>query len=232
MKKSNVIPSDSEGSGQIPPPQGGTERSRCARNDTGNLLQVFICVLLLSACSNLPAPPPDQYFRLITPPAAAVSVNAARIQVETVEAHGIYAERPLLFRENGKAGATQQYRYDLWSEPPAKILRDTLVEHLRAQYGAERVWTSEARAPADFVVRGRLRALEQLLESGGVRALLSLEFVVTDAEGNVVAVSESSEEIPAASPTTADFVAALNQGLARAYTTFDQRLAQVIATRK
>ncbi len=185
--------------------------------------------LVLAACSSLPAPPPDQYFRLSTPPAASAVASAVRIQVENVEAHGIYSERPLLFRTGG---ATQQYRYELWAEPPAKMLRNTLVDHLRSQYGSEKVWTSEARSPADLVVRGRLRALEQLLDGNNARALLSLEFVVTDAEGTVIAVSESSEEVPAASSAAADFVAALNQGLTRAYAGLDRRLAQAVAGRK
>jgi len=193
---------------------------------------LLLLALLLQACSSLPPPPADRYFRLSSPPAAATppSTGLKRIQVESFEAHGVYAERPLLFRAGGKAGATQQYRYDLWSEPPAKMLRDILVDHLRAQYSAERVWTSEARAPADFVVRGRLRALDQLLEGGSARGLLDLEFVVTDAEANVVAVSEYSEEIAAASAGAADFVAALNQGLSRAYAALDRQLAPLLLT--
>ncbi len=195
-------------------------------------LTVFVAVLLVQACSNLPAPPPDQYFRLATPPAAAAVSSAVRIQVENVEAHGVYAERPLLYRSGGKSAAAQQYRYELWAEPPAKMLRNTLVDHLRSQYGADRVWTSEARARADFVLRGRLRALDQLREGAGGRALLSLEFLVNDAEGNVVAVFEYSEEIPAASISVSDYVAALNQGLTRAYTGLGRRLALAVADKK
>lgn len=190
---------------------------------------VFASALLASGCGSLPAPPPDQYFRLNAPPAAAAVSSGVRIQVEHVEAHGVYAERPLLFRSGGKSGATQQYRYELWSEPPAKMLRNTLVDHLRSQYGAERVWTSEARSPADLTVRGRLRAMEQVMDGASARALLSLEYVVNDAEGNVIAVFEFNEEIAASSANVNDFVAALNQGLARAYAGLDRRLAQAIA---
>ena len=191
--------------------------------------------MLALGCSSVPAPPPDQYFHLATPAsttAAQTPTGEVRIQVETIEANGIYAERPLLFRTEGLQAAIQQYRYDLWAEPPAKMLRDTLVEHLRAQYGAERVWTSEARAHADFSVRGRVRALEQLVQTGAAKAALSLEYVVSGADGEVVTVYEYKEEIPAASTTVADYVAALNQALTRAYAGLDRRLAQSVSAKK
>src|SRR5438067_2180083 len=86
----------------------------------------FVVAMVLAACSIEP-PPPDRFFRIaVAPPAAAASAGF-RVQVEPVEAAGLYTERPLVFERDGNGGALEQYHYYFWTESPDLLLVDALI---------------------------------------------------------------------------------------------------------
>lgn len=170
--------------------------------------------LLVAGCASRPLPA-ELYYRLdsAVPGPPAVS-DAPAVLVEGFNAHGLYAERPLIFRRPQAQGALEQYRHQFWVEPPAQMLADGLHRTLRQALGEARVQPRSARTRADWVVRPRLRRLEQVLDgAGGSVAEYAVDYFVTD-ESNaprfVLSFEEkmaSADDSPAAFAKTASDLA-------------------------
>lgn len=174
-------------------------------------LAAFTVLLLLAACASAPVPA-DLYYSLTPTPEAGLSPLKARLMVEPLQLGGVYAERPLLFR---RGMALAQYRHQFWSESPALMWRNALIDHLRAS-GAANVVTPETRVVADYVIRGRIKRMEQILDQD-VQALLALEFAVTDVTGHNLLLIEFEEQQVLASDEPADYAGAINQLAGRAF---------------
>lgn len=181
--------------------------------------------LALAACSSAPAQP-QRYFRLTAVPVEVRLEFPATIIVGAVEAYGVASERPLLYRSSADSRALEQYHYSLWSEPPAIMLRDVLVGHLRAAFGADRVLAVDTRLRPEYRVRTRLKRLEQIPAKNAPRAALGLEFTVTGAQDEILFVLDFSEEVTAAGNSVEDHVAALEGLMARACRELEHRLVQ------
>lgn len=179
-----------------------------------------VVLLALAGCSVAPAPP-ERYYRVEVAPAAGAASPGGRIAVESFETYGIYNERALLFRAG--SGALEQYHYQFWAEPPGVMLRDALVAYLRGAYGADRVLPAGGRARGDFTLRARLRKLEHLPGSPP-QAALAVEFTVTDRDDQPRLTLAFDETAVAAGPSAEDFVAAMDQLVAKAYARLAERL--------
>jgi ABC-type uncharacterized transport system auxiliary subunit len=173
---------------------------------------VVIAAIALGGCSVDPATP-TRYYRVEVATSAARDDFRGRIVVEPFEAYGIYTERPLVFRSGG---ALEQYNYALWAEPPAVMLRDSLIVHLRAAFGSSQVLQAGGRARGDFTVRPRLKRLDHQL-GGKAQAAFAVEFRVTDAEDNERVLLTFDETAPVGGNSVEDFVAATDRLAARAY---------------
>ncbi|HSW11655.1 MAG TPA: ABC-type transport auxiliary lipoprotein family protein [Solimonas sp.] len=137
--------------------------------------------LLLSACAATP-PVPDVYYRLDLPDVARLGSLERSIVVEPVRAQGVYAERPLLYA-NGST--LRQYAHHFWAEPPALALQGALMEALRGA-GATQVRSADLRTVGDLVIRSRLRRMELVTDTAEPRALLAIDFTVSDRSGAVL----------------------------------------------
>jgi ABC-type uncharacterized transport system auxiliary subunit len=189
---------------------------------------ILALTVALAACSSAPSQP-QRFFRLTAAPAETRAEFPATINIGAVEAYGVAAERPLLYRASADSRALEQYHYSLWSEPPPIMLRDALVGHLRAAFGADRVLAVDTRLRPEYRVRTRLKRLEQILARNAPRAALGLEFTVTGAQDEVLFVLDFSEEATAAGNSVEDHVAALEGLMARACHELERRLVQAAA---
>lgn len=167
--------------------------------------------LLLASCASAPVPA-DLYYSLT--PASELEANPikTRLVVESFQFGGVYAERPLLFK---RGEALAQYRHQFWAESPALMWRNALIDHLRAS-GAANVVTPETRVAADYVIRARVKRMEQILDQD-MQALLALEFAVTDAAGHNLLIIEFEQQQALASDDPADYAKAISQLAGRAF---------------
>ncbi len=96
-------------------------------------LATLALAALLAGCGS--APVPDQsYYRL--PPAVDVqplaqAAIADPILVDTFLADGLHDEQAILYATS-EGGSLKAYHYQLWNDPPARLLQRRLIARLRA----------------------------------------------------------------------------------------------------
>jgi uncharacterized lipoprotein YmbA len=193
-------------------------------------MQVLVVALALTACSVSPTPP-ERYYRVEIPATAGTASFKHQIVVEPFEVYGAYSERPLLFRSADKDSALEQYHYQYWVEPPAIMLRDSLVACLRNAFGAAQVLASGSRVRGDLIVRPRLKRFEHVTGGSGPRAAFSAEFTVTDNANNLLFVLDFNDEATAAGSSVEDYIAAMNGLVAKAYARLSERLRDAVPFR-
>lgn len=165
-------------------------------------------LMVLSGCASRPLPA-ELYYRLDTAAAPAPVVDAPAVQVEGFDAHGVYAERALIYSRPEARGAIEQYRHQMWVEPPALMLADGLRSTLRRALGDTRVHPRGTRDRADWVLRPRLRKLLQVLDGrGGASAEYAVDYLVTDGSHRPRFVLAFEQRAAAADDSPAAFAAA------------------------
>lgn len=175
------------------------------------LLALSLLALLVGCAA--PEVPKEQYFRLIAAPAEApVSKPLDGIlEVPAFDAEGVLAERPLLFTADG-GHKLEQRNYAYWTNSPPQMLRDQLVTYLRSAHIATEVVPSELRVDAKYVVRGKLRRLEQTANPNG--GVIEVEVALLDEDTDRLITSKVFlAKEPATSGSIDDAVAALNSGM-------------------
>lgn len=191
-------------------------------------LRLLLLTLLLSACA-APQVAPDRYYRIESAAEAPKVAQPLDVMLESFDAFGVVAERQLIFRRPEAGGAWEQYRQQFWAEPPARMLTDGLLATLRTALGAEQVHGRNSRTRADWVLRPRLRRLEQQLDADGAKAHVAIDFVVTNEnnEPRFVVVFDQTQPIESATPEA--FARAAEQLAAKANLRLVERLAQDFA---
>jgi ABC-type uncharacterized transport system auxiliary subunit len=187
---------------------------------------ILLLPLMAGACSVAPVPT-ERYYRLDVPVAASGAAYAGHVVVESIEAHGIYSERALLFRAPGAASAIERYNYQYWVEPPGLMLRDSLVSYLRGTFGTAQVLAAGSRVRGDLVIRARLKRFEQVLDAPP-RAALAIEVTVSDSANSPRFVLDFSEEAPAAGSSIEDYVVAMNGLIAKVSAQLTERLRKEV----
>lgn len=187
-------------------------------------------VLLLAAgiggCAGDP-PPPDRYYRIeVTAPAKGAAALQTLL-VDAMQAHGIYAERSMLYRATAE-GPIERYYYHHWAEPPDMMLGDALATYLRAMHGEQQVFEPAARVRHDIVVRTRLRRIEQIREAP-VRAALALRFTVSDAQNKPLFTLDFEEEETAADGSVMAYADAVDRLAGRAFAALAARLQEPLS---
>ncbi len=98
------------------------------------LAAVVLLCALLAACGTVPDVPEVRYYRL--PPVADLpNAESAAFQrplvVEPLSADGVYNEQAILYSLK-PAGSVRTYHYQLWSDPPGRLLQRRLIDTLRS----------------------------------------------------------------------------------------------------
>lgn len=191
------------------------------------LLWTTVCAGL-SACATQPLPA-DLHYRLDAAAEIATLPTSPALLLESFDAFGLYAERPLIYRRADAQGAVEQYRHQFWIEPPALMLSDGLRRSLRNAFGDAKVHARNARERTAYVIKPRLRRLEQVIEPTGVRAEFAVDFLVTDAAHAPRFVLQFEESLRVDSDAPAAFAAAASELAAKANRRLVERLVQDFA---
>jgi len=180
-------------------------------------------------CSATP-PPQDQFYRLepepVTVPAKQISTGT--ILVTQLNARGFSGGARIVFRDNVDRLRVQRYRNRLWSDPPAAMIQDAIVQALRAEHIAEYVITPAERANANWIVSGTLFRIEHLRDVNQVN--IEFELGLINAQNRKTVFQHGYSQAESAEDTSmASVVAAFNLVLAQLIATAVKDIGVVVA---
>lgn len=185
----------------------------------------FICVLFaVTACGSVPPVPTDHFYRLTLPAQGINSrhVTSDVIHIGNFNAQGLYNERALLYTTDPGGRELQQHRYHFWVTSPPHLLRDYLVEFLRAADSAPVVVAGFSRDKGPRI-SGRILEFEYRTAKGTRTVNLGLELRVDRRGEDVpVIIREYRWQEPVAGNAMDDIVAAFNRALTTLYNEFLQ----------
>jgi ABC-type uncharacterized transport system auxiliary subunit len=192
------------------------------------MLLPSLAMMLLPACA-LPPAPIDHHYRL--------EAGASDVQFDTQILNGtLRIKRPrasafidgtsILYRDPDRPAEVMRSPYQYWVDAPTLMLRDELIRVLRGAGVADRVITSDLRAHADYILAGRLLALESLRNDDGSEARFEIELSLIRTEDQALLLQNVyAESERAVSDEPSAEVEALSRALDRALTRFLDDLA-------
>lgn len=132
----------------------------------GHVLAALLpCAILLSACSQPPAPK-DNYYRLegSPPPAArAAPLLPGILEIGRPTADGVFGQRAIAYSERKRSHLVQHYHYQNWIDPPAVMIQRRMTAYMRDAGLVATAATPEMHFKADFVLTSALRRLERIV---------------------------------------------------------------------
>lgn len=187
---------------------------------------LLLCMLAALASCAAPGVAPDRYYRLESAAAAPAIAQPLDVMLENFEAFGVVSEQQLLYRRPEAGGAIEQYRQQFWAESPTRMLTDGLLATLRRALGEAQVHGRNSRTRADWVLRPRLRQLEQQLDADGPKARLAIDFVVNNESNEPRFVLVFDQTVALADRSPQAFARAAGELAAQANLRLLERLAQ------
>jgi cholesterol transport system auxiliary component len=183
----------------------------------------LLAVVALGGCGS-PTVPDFTYYRLPRPQPleAAPAPLFGDIVVDVFGADGLYADQALIYALDPTAEQLRQYHYQLWTDPPTRVLQRRLIQQLRETKVAGDV-TDELPAshPAIRISGVILRFDRAPNGSGGFNATVALKLRADDDHGTPMIDDYYRAELPTASAdlkaTVDAYGAALDQVFAEFY---------------
>ncbi len=178
---------------------------------------VVILAALLAGCAGVPSAPETTWYRL-PEPAPRERLDAPVVElpivVETYLADGLYSDQALIHTLDARADRLRTYHYQLWIDPPVRLLQRRLITDLRAS-GVARVVTDRLPTRLEVLrVHGRIARLDRVRTDAGWEVAVSL---VLRAEpsggGRPWVIGEYHRQLPASGDRVADSVRAYGLAL-------------------
>jgi cholesterol transport system auxiliary component len=183
---------------------------------------VLLVSVSLGACAQ-PELPQDHYYRLnVTAPQQAKQkvIFKGTIEIERFVADGLTAGRSIVYSDSGNEQQLMEYHYHFWTEPPIIMLRDQLIDFLRATNVATMVVSPEMRARPDYRLTAKIKRLEKVIGSKP-SAIVELELgLQNEKNGQIVHLENYRVEVGAPSQSIDDAVISMNRALSKIYTRF------------
>src|SRR5262249_5820844 len=141
--------------------------------------------------------------------------------VDVFAADGLYADQALIYAIDPDAQQLRQYHYQLWTDPPTRVLQRRLILELRESKIAGEV-TDELPAshPAVRVSGIILRFDRAPNESGGFNATVALKLRADAVDGTPMIDDYYRAELPTASPDMKATVDAYGAALDKIFAEF------------
>ena len=199
--------------------------NRIAENRIGLLLIGAVLSLTLGSCASGPAPI-DHYYRIDAgvPDAPLATKLEGILQVDRLRTDALTGERQILYKKTAGASEILQHPYQRWADPPAILIQTELISFLSAAAAADTVMLATARVKPDYLVSGRIRKFERVLEPK-VRAVVEIQLIATSTVGDEILVNHSyREERAAADSTVAASAVAFSEAV---HAIFEQFLADL-----
>ncbi len=183
---------------------------------------IFLVATVLAACAQPPLPH-DHFYRLsvrsLENPRTEPRFKGT-LEVRRFVADGLTAGRPVDYSKADRPYELHEYHYHFWTEPPPTMLRDQLVDYLRAAKVTTTVVTPDMRVEPDYVLAGRIKRLEKI-NGSPPRAVVELELALRrTATHELLFLGTYGVEAKAGAATVAAAVAAFNDALTEIYAKF------------
>ena len=161
-----------------------------------------LCALVALAGCGAPTVPDFTYFRLPPPPALERSEAPLfhdALVVEAFGADGLYADQALIHALDPAAQQLSQYTYQLWTDPPTRILQRRLIARLRAVHAADDVTDELPASQPAIRIRGIILRLDRVpAAAGGWNAVVALKLRADARDGTPLLDDYYRAEQPAA----------------------------------
>ncbi|MBT3765414.1 MAG: hypothetical protein HOF84_06120 [Rhodospirillales bacterium] len=188
-----------------------------------NVAMILMAGILLVGCAQPQVVPQDHYYRLRLPSPAKVQAQPKLdgiVEIDRFSADGLVAGRPIVYSASDKPNQLMDYHYHFWTEPPTGLLRDQLIEYLRAAGIAKTVVTAEMRVAPDFIISGKIKRFEQVRDAAP-HVVLEMELGLRQAgTDNLVYWGTYAKKVAAEGTTVADGVKAANIALSQVYSDY------------
>lgn len=191
-------------------------------------------LLALAACS-APTVPDFTYYRLprsqpLQP--LAMPVFTDPLVVEPFGADGLYADQALIYALDGEAHQLRQYHYQLWTDPPTRILQRRLIAELREYRLAHQVTDELPASHAAVRVSGVILRFDRVpAVEGGWQAVVALKLRADATDGTPLVDDYYRAEHAAAGGELKATVEAFGAALDEVFAKFRADIAQAGAAR-
>lgn len=175
-----------------------------------------LTLALLAGCGSAPPAPTDRFYRLQAEALPAGRIGTG-VEIRSIRADSLYAERPIVFARADDLRQLQQYHYHLWLHPPAQTVR----EHLRTSLAND-------GGRKTLALDIRIVNFERVLDGKASQAQAGLEVTVSGAAGVLLEKRYRAAQ-PAADESFSAFAAAMETALKRIYGELLQDLDGVAA---
>ncbi|HEV7491371.1 MAG TPA: ABC-type transport auxiliary lipoprotein family protein [Rhodanobacteraceae bacterium] len=189
----------------------------------------LLAVAALGGCGS-PTVPDFTYYRLPNPQPleAAPAPLFGDIVVDVFGADGLYSDQALIYALDSTAEQLRQYHYQLWTDPPTRVLQRRMIQQLRgAKIAGDVTDALPASHPAIHISGVILRFDRSPNGSGGFNATVALKLRADDIGGSPMIDDYYRAELPTAGTdvkaTVDAYGAALDQIFAEFYTDLQKR---------
>ena len=183
----------------------------------------LLALTVLAGCGS-PTVPDFTYYRLPSPeplPQSPALLFRESIVVDVFGADGLYADQALIYGLDDSAQELRQYHYQLWTDPPTRILQRRLIQQLRGAKISAQV-TDELPASSVAVrISGVILRFDRIpIAAGGFNAVVALK-LRADAPGGEPLLDEYYRaELPASGASVKATVDAYGAALDQIYAQF------------
>ena len=154
------------------------------RRAHGRYALVLLAALALGACSSEPVP--ELAYYTLPPVTAKAPPGAPRfnvpIAVDAFLADGVYNEQGILYLSQ-KNRNLRSYHYQLWQDPPTRMLQRRLTDTLRALHLSDLVADRLPSSSDQVAVLGLVRRFDRVEQADGWHAIVQLEMRVERGTG-------------------------------------------------
>ena len=193
------------------------------------LLAASLLAMLLGACTATPGIPETTWFRL--PERADLQSLPAPVferplLVESYLADGVHSDQALLYAMDAEGTQLRAYHYQLWADPPTRMLQRRLMATLR-DAGVAPIVVDRLSTRSDSVrVGGRIERFERLPRGDGWRVAVALVLRAEASDATTpLLVKRYEEQLDADGPGIADSVQAMGVAVDRIHAAFVADLA-------
>jgi cholesterol transport system auxiliary component len=196
------------------------------------LLPLLLCGLLVG-CASAPGIPETSYFRL--PPRAAVAAASAPladpVMVQTFLADGVHSNQALLYSLDAEGERLRTYHYQLWADPPTRMLQRRLIAHLRDAGISALVAGQLPPSRQLWRLQGRIEAFERVRRVDGWHVQVALQLRADHGDAALPRLlRDYRRELPAGGDTVRDSVRAMGAAVDAIYAEFLSDLLDSAAT--
>lgn len=175
----------------------------------------------LTGCASAPGIPETTYFRLpersAIAPAAAPTLDAPLV-VETFYADGVHSDQSLLYSTDPDGERLRAYHYQLWIDPPTRMLQRRLILSLDQARVAPLVVERLPPQQAQYRLEARIVALERIRRGEGWVVRAALQFRLDHSDGSApLLIRDYARELAVSGNSVRDSVRSMGAAIDAIY---------------